>query len=120
MICPTDSIPCALETGGTACCGAVARECPTCPPWIIRCAHFEDEWLTLASREEYRKVYPEVVTPIKHAYGVTCWHRGATRPSRSHPGAIEGPERPRLYTDDYEEALAYFHEAEEALLRGVL
>ena len=83
-------------------------ECLTCPPWVIRCVHFEDGVVTFRDYKhpEYIRLYADAITPRDPHYGVF----GAVTPIGPY---IDGGE-----TDDYDTALAAFHAAEEALLRG--
>jgi len=84
-----------------------------CPEWVERCIHFDDKVLRLLADPQAARCGCAIAT----CRYVVC--TGNFRPchvdgSLTHVLAFE-----RLYLgDDYDEALAAFHEAEERLLRG--
>ncbi len=91
-----------------------ARECGVCSPSIQRCAHFGDISIHLA---DVRRTTPKGwAIKIPEHFLVSR----VTSPADHAPSG--GPYIDRCFYkgDDYAEALAAFHEAEERLLRGEL
>lgn len=105
----------------------VLRECG-CPPWVIRCAHFNDEAVVLAGppSEPAARVFhsPDCFLVAQlhkqelwivglDSQLVACPYCGAARAGFNRPFMVR-------FTDSYEDALSAFYEAEEALIRGEL
>jgi hypothetical protein len=97
-----------------------------CPPWILRCAHFDGQFINLASSEAFAECHPELKQTPEHKsawgrveFGVTVWRDGEHWPHCAACDSINGLLRtPFLITDDLAAAEAFFHETEERLLRG--
>lgn len=84
----------------------ILRECD-CPPWVERCAHIDGHWLTLHRDNTAEELWS------------VCGDSGPQVLSQS--GNIhEWPRETWRIGLSLEAALAAFHEAEEALLRGEL
>ena len=105
-----------------------ARDGCDCPPWIIRCAHFDGY---MAQLNDISLVTARHLgqTPTRYAVVVMTERPSHPCPCCGTPLYGFGPQKPnswtnrepknlRLASDDYNEALAAFHKAEEALLRA--
>lgn len=94
-------------------------ECPICPPWVERCAHFDDEVIYLYDSDVGHCPCSTILrksgrgTPSRYTVGFR---------SRSAPCPIDGiyrhsAVRERAYCgDEHDEALSAFEAAEAALL----
>lgn len=104
----------------------ILRECD-CPSWIERCSHFDGRGVVLG-RTDVFYVAHAASTCICEAsegtppYSIAVLAEGGWVPCRC--GAEDAPliaysgQPSALYLEDYDEALAAFYAAEEALIRG--
>lgn len=98
-----------------------------CPPWVIRCAHFDERTLVLTdNRAHWGKDGHHCISNCSddYAYDVfevvgyaTCTLCPAFQAIDASPSSEWAAD---LCTDDYGEALGFFIEAEARLLAGDL
>jgi hypothetical protein len=98
----------------------IHRECD-CPPWVLKCVHWEGRRVLLGDIE---------LTCISHQirasarYAVDAheqrrwFHASCGCMTAETPIGLDSWHPTSITTDDLDAALAAFHEAEEALLRG--
>lgn len=88
------------------------RECTLCPPWVLRCAHWESSGVVMVglhgTKHDDHANRVLIVHPMSS--WVACRYCGDLHCREGAPTYF--------YGDDYDAALAAFYEAEERLLRG--
>lgn len=93
----------------------VDRDGCDCPPYVLRCCHLESTLLWLTDNDSDCDVCALDFFPPESLYSVV---EPADDAIYCEACLDMAAKQFHLATDDYDEALAAFYEAEQALLRG--
>ena len=90
-----------------------------CPPWVIRCAHLGDDVIVMCGAAGYCATCGEGDDDSSHYLVIPAFNKFSCLACRTRTV----PERymremPPYWGTSYDEALAAFYAAEEALIRG--